>query len=341
MVYRTTSDYCNILGVSLGASVEELKKAYRIKAKERHPDRNKKPSAHEDFILLTEAYEYLVKNGTVEYTYTPSYTTWQEAEQQEVRQRAAQYSNMDYDDFTNTDYYKGLSSLKTVADHLYFLCCLFAVNAVVAGIITAFVSFSLTGWAIAFLVFLPLTFYLIRKIIPFDLDRSAFFESFTYLTHSILAISVLVTVFNLFVFMKIGLQTLVTPVVLISFYAVPILLTFIGVSLFKKARTIFFAFVIAPMLVSILLDINFIFSSNEVKETYRYFNELQPSGRGPQQTTTIILEGNKYEEYPGIRVFMDYEEMRGHSAITYTFKKGLFGLRVMTHYQFFGTAISL
>lgn len=52
-------DYYDILGVSKNASVEEIKKAYRKLALEWHPDRNKKPEAHEKFKEINEAYAVL------------------------------------------------------------------------------------------------------------------------------------------------------------------------------------------------------------------------------------------------------------------------------------------
>ena len=53
---------CKILGVKPGSNQETIKAAYRRSAKELHPDVNASERASEYFMILKNAYEYLLKH---------------------------------------------------------------------------------------------------------------------------------------------------------------------------------------------------------------------------------------------------------------------------------------
>src|SRR5918911_63266 len=60
----TERDYYEILGVSRGAGDDEIKKAFRRRARELHPDVSDAPDAKERFAEVAEAYEVLSKRET-------------------------------------------------------------------------------------------------------------------------------------------------------------------------------------------------------------------------------------------------------------------------------------
>lgn len=105
------NSYYKILDLKPGATDAEIKKAYRRKAFEFHPDRNKTPGAHEKFIEITIAYEVLLSGKQVftqssysSTTYTrqtspapdsEAYKKWQ----QQAKERAEAQAKRRYEEF--------------------------------------------------------------------------------------------------------------------------------------------------------------------------------------------------------------------------------------------------
>lgn len=106
----TLTDYYEILGLPVNSSVEDIKKAYRNKARLYHPDINPSPDAKDLFINITEAYEFLITNHekiqTDDKAYQQAMEDWRKYRQYRSRKRATGYSRTSYGTFKNTGFYK-------------------------------------------------------------------------------------------------------------------------------------------------------------------------------------------------------------------------------------------
>jgi hypothetical protein len=106
----TATDYYEILSIQSNASIDDIKKAYRKKARLYHPDINPAPDAKDHFISITEAYEFLIANHekimTDDQLYQQAMEDWRKYRQDRSRKRATVYARASYGTFKNTKFYK-------------------------------------------------------------------------------------------------------------------------------------------------------------------------------------------------------------------------------------------
>ena len=104
------NDYYEILGIQSNASIDDIKKAYRKKARLYHPDINPAPDAKDHFISITEAYEFLIANyqkiKTDDQLYQQAMDDWRKYRQDRSRKRASVYARSSYETFKSTKFYK-------------------------------------------------------------------------------------------------------------------------------------------------------------------------------------------------------------------------------------------
>lgn len=104
------NEYYSLLGLNPGASVAEIKKAYRKKVMQYHPDRNADPRASSMFIRITEAYQYLIsipaQQKAREEERQNYYNAWVEYRREEARKKAESYAKESYAKFRESELYK-------------------------------------------------------------------------------------------------------------------------------------------------------------------------------------------------------------------------------------------
>jgi hypothetical protein len=105
-----TKEYFSVLDLREDATVDEIKKAYRVKARLYHPDINPAPEARDKFIEATEAYEFLLSNfeklRNQDESYQQAMEDWRKYRQDRSKQRARAYAQTSYVRFSNTKFYR-------------------------------------------------------------------------------------------------------------------------------------------------------------------------------------------------------------------------------------------
>lgn len=115
-------DYYKILGVSHNASLEQIKKAYRVKAKKYHPDICKEDNAHEKFVLINEAYAYFNHLHNQKITanqydeISEILRQWKQYERQKARERAYEHARMKYKAYLKSDLYRTTEAINSIID---------------------------------------------------------------------------------------------------------------------------------------------------------------------------------------------------------------------------------
>ncbi len=131
------SEYYEILGCPLNSSVDEIKRTYRRKARQYHPDVNHEPDAIEKFIRITEAYDFIIANhnkvlcGDEEFDRIME--EWRKFRQERSKQRAQYYARSSYVRFKNSKYYKSTRILNASSIIFGFAISVLVLTYTIAG----------------------------------------------------------------------------------------------------------------------------------------------------------------------------------------------------------------
>lgn len=325
--------YAALLEVAPGASIPEIRQAYRRKAVQYHPDKNPSPDAHEQFVLLTEAYQYMVARKSGKLAHPRKKVTqdefWEQYAREEARKKARHAAGMHFEKFRQSKEYPNPNF--DFIGHLSFLFYFLLLLSMPFGLYFVLGRDGLMAAGALLLLTSPFTYSHLRYMPRWDLKR--FLRRTKEIMMSRYFGAGVLFVVNMIIFFWIDLRTLITLSALLGLFGIGATVAFAWGEWKGKrtpARRLFRLVCVGPALVHIALLLNFLISFHPVQETYEYY---QLPGRRRQPSPVIRLENGRYDSYPGIRTDLFWSSFDGGSQVTYTFRTGLFGIRVMSSYE--------
>jgi hypothetical protein len=340
-------NYYEELGVTENATIDEIKHAYRLKVAKVHPDVNPSVNAHEEFIALNQAYEYLIKVKTGQ-VFNSQQNKYAEAKPNytdddlfnDSRKRAAENAKIKYEEFIHSEYYKSELAINAVIDYFFLFLILFVYLLFFGGLIVLLGVFGVILTGFFSLLFVPLFIHAYGNI--HKLSANEFLSVMYRIVVNENVHILLLTVVNLIAFFKYGFVTFLPFKLIVALYLFPPALVY---AIFKRRRSninseispgkgkikrpYLLIWGILPMIFSLFLFINFNFRSAPRVESYKY----EPA-TGENSGSVCELEGGKYHQFGGIRFVFSNEDFYKSKRITYTIAKGCLGIDVLTDFTF-------
>jgi hypothetical protein len=138
--------YYSILEVDKEVSLAELKRSYRRKVKQFHPDVSMQPDAQNKFVELTEAYEFILarildkmnkpfmtesENDLI--IWDNSRQEWMREQMAKLRQKAREEARKKFEEYRNSPAYKITNALSRGSDIVVFILGLLIIVAAITG----------------------------------------------------------------------------------------------------------------------------------------------------------------------------------------------------------------
>lgn len=244
--------YYDILGLPTTATLEDIKKAYRVKAKLYHPDYNKDPGAKEKFIEITEAYDYLVAFKTKgpiyqKYRTASSPRASEQQRRQQARQKARRAAQMRYEEYVKSEDHAISKALTVLLRFFLFMavCFLYVILPVTLIPLHSYEGFfvSLFIWV----VLSPFAWMMLTELRV--ISPKEFFAAIKPLINHKEGRTFFLFLLNVFLFLHYGLSTLIpTYFFVLVFIGIPIGLHFFLQK--RSKRYIFLSVNLAPLILN-------------------------------------------------------------------------------------------
>lgn len=334
------SKYYKILNLPVGASKQDIKRAFRKKAMLTHPDRNPNPNAKAEFLAINTAYEILTGQrslpksaypGANRPSKTPSHSSQstKEKEREARRERMKAVKRKKEEAYRNSPQFKKDLATGIILDQMGYIMAALLLLAIPI-LLYANPAY---GFVLG-LIFLALSSPLWYKFIftseeTINTKHFMLALKFVYLnTHFRYYLFGALNISAILVFI---LNTFVPFSLVILFMGLPTIYLLIKQEIQgekHKTSAWFKATSLGPLLVNLFFVINFTFSHSTMDEFYkisRYYNQ--------SSDFFMRFERDEYKAYPSVRFFMTFKDYH-QPYVRLKTEKGLFGFKVLKQYEF-------